>query len=53
MPTSTRAAEYFDYLAGLTDTHLHRVFCWLEIRFAQANPWEKSKKGHQPSFWSF
>ena len=38
-------AEYFDYLAGVSNTHLHRVFCWLEIRFAQANPWEKSKKG--------
>ena len=27
------AAEYFDYLAGLTDTHLHRVFLWFGIYF--------------------
>ena len=31
-------AEYFDYLAGLSDTHLHRVFCWLRICFAQTTP---------------
>ena len=27
------AAEYFDYLAGLSNTHLHRVFCRFGIYF--------------------
>ena len=33
-------AEYFDYLAGLTDTHLYRVFADLKDTFAQTKPRE-------------
>ena len=38
-------AEYFDYLAGLPDTHLHRVFWWLEIRFVQTKSLGKIQEG--------
>ena len=44
------AAKYFDYLAGLLYTHLHRVFCWFEIRFAPTKLREKSKKGASALF---
>ena len=45
-----RDVEYFDYLAGLSDTQLHRVFEWLEMCFAQIKLLGKSKKGAAAPF---
>ena len=45
-----RDAEYFDYLAGLSDTHLHRVFLLAGMCFAPAKLREKSKKGASALF---
>ena len=43
-------AEYFDYLAGLPNPHLHRVFAGLGYNLHQPNSWEKSKKGASALF---
>ena len=40
-----RTAEYFDYLAGLSNTHRYRVFWWLEIRFVQTKSLGKIQEG--------
>ena len=40
-----RDAEYFDYLAGLSKAHLHRVSANLKCALRKPNSWEKSKKG--------
>ena len=46
-------AEYFDYLAGFSNTHLHRVSCGFEVCFAQTKLLGKSKKGQQPLLGRF
>ena len=46
-------AEYFDYFAGFSNTHLHRVSCGFEVCFAQTKLLGKSKKGQQPLLGRF
>ena len=47
-------AEYFDYLASLPKSHLHRVFGWLKMRFARSKPLGKIQEGgHNPLLGRF
>ena len=49
-----RTAEYFDYLAGLPDTHLHRVFCWFGIYFCtNQTPGKIQEGGRNPLLGRF
>ena len=48
-----RGAEYFDYLAGLSQFASLSRFCWSGIRFAQTKLLGKSKKGQQPLLGRF
>ena len=45
-----RIAEYFDYLAGVSNTHLHRVFDDLKYATVQTKLLGKSKKGASALF---
>ena len=43
-----RDAEYFDYLAGLSDTHLHRVLSMWNMLLHEPNSWENPRRGNSP-----
>ena len=43
-------AEYFDYLAGLPNTHRYRVLSIWNFLLYKPNSWEKSKKGASALF---
>ena len=41
-------AEYFDYLAGLSDSHLHRVLFVRNLLLHKPNSWENPRRGNSP-----
>ena len=46
-------AEYFDFLAGLSQFASLSRFIGLKFAFAQTNPGNDPRRGSQPPSWSF